>query len=335
MTMSFPQPTNLLTPYFHPTTACFVDDNESFLTGLDMVLPRYMRSIAFFDPSQALEFVNRPPATPALADRAFQVTNRKGTDFAFDLDVIEQEIRQVQRFSRISVVFVDYSMPTIDGLEFCESITDRSIGRVLLTGVADEKTAVAAFNAGIIDRFISKSHPRATQDLTEFSVSMQHEYFKAQCLQMKRTLALSGVSFLDDPEIAEFVHRLMEERGFCEYYLLDEPPGLMLVTPQGSVAQLLILSAEECAAQLAFARQHGAPWMARRRLERGTHVGYFLEGVESYDISGGEPYPWAQLIHRAQTLGASNWRVALIEQPAVPIDYSEAETSYNGFVAGS
>ena len=28
-----------LAPYFHPTTICFVDDNESFLHSLDLELP--------------------------------------------------------------------------------------------------------------------------------------------------------------------------------------------------------------------------------------------------------------------------------------------------------
>ena len=56
----------------------------------------------------------------------------------------------------ISAVLVDNEMPGMSGLEFCDRIRDRKIRRGLLTAMADDKKAVAAFNKGQIHRYIAK-----------------------------------------------------------------------------------------------------------------------------------------------------------------------------------
>lgn len=312
-----------LTAYFHPTTACFIDDNESFITGLALVLPEYMSSIAFFDPVAALEYVNRSPEMPTLADRCFSATRSAPHQrlFRLDTDLIEQEINVVERFDRVSVVIVDYSMPTLNGLQFCEQVNDPQIGKVLLTGVADEKMAVEAFNAGIIDRFISKSHPLASEHISEFSRDMQRAYFRAQTEQMRRTLKLAGPVFLDDHSVTSWVRRLMLRKNFCEYYMVSDPPGLLMVKPSGELQQLIILSDAQCAAQADYAEFHRAPREVIERLRARSHVGFFLEDPSNY--AGGEPYPWTDLLHRATPLGDAQmrWNAALVAEPPPNIDY--------------
>ena len=49
-----------LAPYFHPTTVCFVDDNESFLRSLDLQLPVGWAYKSFTDPLIALDFLQQP-----------------------------------------------------------------------------------------------------------------------------------------------------------------------------------------------------------------------------------------------------------------------------------
>ena len=242
-----PHSADSLTPSFHPTTACFIDDNESFMAGLALVLPAHMSSVAFYDPVSALEYVNRHQEKPSLADRCFSNAKQSREHlFRLDTDQMEQETNIIERFDRLSVVIVDYSMPTLNGLQFCEQIRDPQVGKVLLTGVADEKMAVEAFNAGIIDRFISKSHPLASEHISEYSREMQRIYFRSQTEQMLQTLRLAGPVFLDDPWVSSWVLRLMRRKNFCEYYMVSEPPGLLMVSPSGALQQLIILSDDQC-----------------------------------------------------------------------------------------
>jgi len=268
------------------------------MAGLALVLPEHMTSVAFFDPVVALDYVNTPPGMPTLADRCFSAaSDAPHALFRLNIDLIEEEMNVLQRFNRLSVVVVDYSMPGLNGLQFCEQIKDPQIGKVLLTGVADEKMAVEAFNAGIIDRFISKSHPQASEHISDFSREMQHAYFRRQTQQMHQTLRLAGPLFLDDHSVTNWVRRQMTRNNFC----VSEAQG---------------------DAQADFAEQHGAPAKLVAKLRDHSHVGFFLEDPASY--GGGEFYPWDELLHRATTLGESpqKWLAAVVSEPPLNIDYA-------------
>ena len=321
-----------LAPYFHPTTACFIDDNESFLSGLELMLPETMSSVAFYDPKVALSFVNQPMER-SLADRCFATQNgNRGTLVQLNTHLIEQEVNRAQRFSRVSVVIVDYSMPTLNGLEFCERIVDPCIGKVLLTGVADEKMAVEAFNAGIIDRFISKSHPQASEHIAEHTRAMETAYFYRQTEQLKRTLNLTAPGFLDDPDVVRHVQELRQRHRLCEYYLMTEPTGLLLLDAVGRIRQLRLMRARELDEQARWAEQLGAPADLVQRLRRHSHIGDFADGPDSY--AADDPYPWGDRLYRAEPLGSPvRWYAALLDAPALDIDYHQEDRSFAHFVA--
>ena len=259
---------------------------------------------------------------PTLADRCFSAASKAPQAlFRLDTDLIEQEMNILERFNRLSVVVVDYSMPGLNGLQFCEQIKDPQIGKVLLTGVADEKMAVEAFNAGIIDRFISKSHPNASENISEFSRDMQHTYFRRQTQQMRQTLRLAGPLFLDDHAVTTWVRRQMVRKNFCEYYMVSDPQGLLMVTPAGKLQQIIILSEAQCDAQASYAERNKAPAKVVERLRDHSHIGFFMEDPASY--GDGEAYPWAELLHRATQLGPpqQRWYAALVAEPPLNIDY--------------
>ncbi len=304
------------------------------MAGLALVMPPHMNSVAFFDPVHALDYINRPQELRSLANRCFSAHEHSSRQlFRLDIDQIEQEINIVQRFDRLSVVIVDYSMPAIDGLELCAQIHDPSVGKILLTGVADEKMAVEAFNAGIINRFISKSHPEASDQICEYALDMQNAYFRNQAEQVRRTLVLAGPIFLDDPNVAHWVRRLMLRKNFCEYYMVSKPPGLLLLNPAGAIAQLVVLSGNQCDEQANYAELHGAPPSIVQRLRKRSHVGFFLDDPASY--VGGEDYPWDEFVKRATRLGEDNhhWYAALFNSPPHNIDYAPENVCLNAWNA--
>ena len=188
--------------------------------------------------------------------------------------------------------------------------------------------AVQAFNAGIIDRFISKSHPQASDYISDFSREMQRWYFRKQTQQMRQTLRLAGPVFLDDASVTSWVRRQMVRNSFCEYYMVSDPPGLLLVTPSGKLQQMIVLNATQCDAQADYAELHGAPSEVVKRLRNRSHVGFFLEDPASYDER--EDYPWGELLHQATELGdreqeqgakGIKWYAALVAEPPPNIDY--------------
>lgn len=154
------------TCYF-PSTVLFVDDNRDFLLNFVLQLDEGLAYRIFDNPRHALDYIHNkhceldlisqhciPEVQPAKNRRYQQHGNR------LDLSAIHAEVYNPYRFSEISVVVVDYAMPGIDGLEFCRMIENTNVKKILLTGQADEKLAIQAFNEGVIHRYIKKKATR-------------------------------------------------------------------------------------------------------------------------------------------------------------------------------
>jgi len=324
-----------LPPYFHPTTICLVDDNEAFLRSLSLEMPEDLAFRGFTDPQDALELVNRPVKLAPLVDRCFTLERRPETDpvIHLDLGIIEQEINHRERFERVSVVLVDYAMPSINGLQFCAAVTDPYVRKAMLTGVADEKLAVEAFNAGLIHRFIPKHTATAVDKLLAFIRELQMAYFNQYTARLQIALALDPPRFLVDPAIAARVQRLMAEEDLVEYYLVTDPGGFLMLRANGTVVRLVILNAAEQQAQVALARQHGAPPKVRQGLENGRLLA-LLAGESPADYFGSETFPWRESVAPAEHItGVETWHLAVFRDPATDIDFDPARTSYDAYLA--
>ena len=304
--------TTRLFPYFFPTTVVFVDDNPKFLRSLALELPEDLAYQSFETAEAGLERVNRSPARQPLWQRCFSQHGPESTSseklIHLDLTQIELEISNRERFSEVSVVVVDFDMPVMDGLEFCRRIRDPRIRKVLFTGVADEKVAVQAFNAGIIDRFIIKSQPDAVEAVRRAVIELQQHYFEAISETLRATLMLDPPPFLTDPAVAGLFAELRREKRLVEYYLVAGPGGFLCLTDDGELYRLVVLSEAELAAQADWAERSGAPATVVRALRDRERLGYFYETPER------------------------SWYYALITAPPVDIDFDGEAAHYNAYL---
>ena len=324
-----------LSPYFHPTTICLVDDNESFLRSLSLELPRNWAFQTFTDPAAALTYLNKPPPLAPLVDRCFKRDPSIQSEalIHLDLSLVEQEINQPERFNRVSVVVVDYAMPSMNGLDLCRSIEDPYIKKAMLTGVADEKLAVQAFNAGLINRFITKHSANATPTILKYIRELQHEYFHQYTARLRNTLSIDPPSFLVDPAIAPRVERLMNDEGLVEYYVVDEPPGFMLLRSDGSVLRLLILNANDMAAQLAMALRHDAPADVVEAIAERRAAGLFAGDSPSHYF-GADVYPWQDnLVPVSLVAGEEDWFIGMVSEAPTDIDFDPQLCAYDAYLA--
>ncbi len=323
-----------LSPYFHPTTVVLVDDNEAFVRSLTLELPPTLACRGFTDPEQALAFLNEPIGLPPLVDRCFTLQRAPGSQALINLDLgaIEQEINYRERFRRVSVVLVDYAMPSVDGLQFCERSRDPYARLAMFTGVADEKLAVEAFNAGLIHRFIPKHRATAVEAVVAFIAELEREYFHQYLARLRTALAIDPPGFLVDRGIAVAVHKVMQEERAVEYYLVDDPPGFLMLRANGSVIRLLLLDEADRQQQIDFVRQHGAPADVRRGIERGELVGMF-SGESPTDYFGDERYPWEEQVVPARRVdGDRTWYLGLVHDAATDVDFDPARSSYDAYL---
>lgn len=324
-----------LYPYFHPTTVVLVDDNEPFLHSLALEMPATMAFHGFTSPEEALEFVNAPSTLPPLAERCFSLERSDDNQALINLDLgmIGQEINHLERFRRVSVALVDYAMPSLDGLEFCQQMTDPHARRAMFTGVADEKVAVEAFNAGLIHRYISKQQATAAEAVVAFVAELEREYFHRCVQRLAAALTLTPPGFLTDPAIAVNVGRLLQDEGVVEYYLVSDPPGFLMLRADGSALRLVLLDEAAHARQIELVRRFGAPADIRRGIERGGLVGLF-DGESPADYFGDETYPWAeQVVPATQLPGAEGWVAAIARDAVTDVDFDPAATSYDAYLA--
>ncbi len=324
-----------LSPYFHPTTVVLVDDNEAFLHSLALEMPAAMAFHGFSNADSALDFMNEPCDLPPLVDRCFTLDRKNDTEavIRLDLGLIEQEIKHLERFRRVSVVLVDYAMPYVDGLEFCERLRDPYARRALFTGVADEKLAVEAFNAGLIHRYLPKQAATAAEAVIAFIGELEREYFNQYLARLKTTLALSPPAVLVDPEIAIRVQQLMHDERVAEYYLVNDPPGFLMLRANGSVIRLVLLDDADRQRQIDLVRRCGAPPEIRRGIERGELIGLF-SGENPEDYYGEEGFPWAEHVVPGRKLNsARNWLEAVVHDAATDIDFDPTVSSYDTYLA--
>ena len=323
----------ILSPYFHPTTICFVDDNQSFLESLDLEMPGHWACRTFTDPEVALAYLQEPVPLEPLMDRCFSL-HRQSQEalIRLDLNMIAQEINHVDRFRRNSVLVVDYAMPSLNGLEFCQALSDPRIRIAMLTGVADEKLAVEAFNEGLIHRFIPKQSADPIRMVRQFVTELLHEYFNQYTTRLQTTLAISPPAFLVDTQVAAFVHDLMETNNLVEYYLVDDPPGLLMLQSDGRIWRLAFLDPAGIEAQAEVAREFQAPDPVRKKLASGKAV-LFLSGLSPGDYFGDETFPWEEHIQPARPLTGprGEWSVAIWKDAPGDIDFDPATASYDAY----
>ena len=318
-------------PYFHPTTTIFVDDNEDFLRSLVLHLPESLAYQTFSSPEQALTRVNEKPAQPPLYARCFShlrlVDNLDDAQrlIHLDLNLIEQEVSNVERFREVSVVVVDYDMPAMSGLAFVRQIKDQQVKKILLTGVADEKVAVKAFNEGLIDRFIRKHEPDAIELLKQSIGELERAYYADVSRMLLNSLLLRSPSFLTDPQFVTLFAKLCREQNVVEYYLVENPPGLLLVQPDGTIRRLMIASRDDLHRQRLYAQQHGAPQTFLDALANGEMIAYFFDMLD--ELFDPASCNWDEYFFAATQLGGDRvYCYAMLEDPPVDIEF-DAETS--------
>lgn len=306
-------------PFYFPTTVAFIDDSLPFLSNLSLQLDSRMAFRMYHSPFAALTALNGTGAAPSIAGRFFSLYRHRGdTSYAhhvidLSLDMIHREVHDEHRFEQVSVVVVDYDMPEIDGIEFCRSIANPAIKKILLTGKADEQIAVRAFNEKIIDRFIRKQDHDAMGQLNRAIAELQQEYFGQIEHMLSEALAVGTHLFLRDPEFGRRFDEIRARLGIVEHYLACTPDGILMLDMNG-VAYLLLVQTEEMAqAAHEIAFDLNAPDELLEELRSGRWLPYFWKTAGNYSPIYTD---WRACLHQASEFKGRDWYLyAVIKNP--------------------
>lgn len=169
-----------LSVYRHPTLTVLIDDSRSFLDSLAFQLSPQLALKLFHEPLAAIAWLRHmaryAPVRAGYDERLNTLARCNGTT---DLDPIHHTVTNRQRFDLPAVLVIDFSMPQMNGVEFCAAVRDLPCKKILLTGQSDESIAIDAFNRKLIDSFIEKRDPDAINRL-ESEIFRLHEDFFAE-----------------------------------------------------------------------------------------------------------------------------------------------------------
>ncbi len=233
---------------YFPTTVILVDDDPAYLenvvSSLDKKLAIYK---VFSDPVEALEYLNNRHQRDPFIERC--ISQEDDPDLGhrnidMSLFPIIDEIYNPKRFKEVSIVIADQVMPELKGLDFLKQIQDKTIKKVLLTGMTTEQEAVRAFNNDIIDRFIDKDTENLYKSLEALIKELCYDRFKDMTSIIVDNLAYPREGYepspLIDPVFLDFFNNLIKEKNIVEYYLYDDNGSFVFFDFNGNPSFLVV-----------------------------------------------------------------------------------------------
>lgn len=302
----------MISLFTFPTTVVFIDDEPNYIEHQFMKMGEKMPIRTFTDPVKALNFLNHEYAVEPLFEQ-LQTPGEEMLDHvvtSVDLRAIHRHMYCAERFAEISVIVVDYAMPTMNGLSMIRALRDDLNARIiLLTGEAGNDLAVQAFNEGIIHEFILKSN-KAHEDfgsMLEGAIRQQTAlYFQQQTLQLlnaNNSQAKALHNLLTDPAFIEIFDECAAKQGCVEHYLCDSEGSFVLLNAEGNSTIFALKDKQAMNDYLAIASNgDNVPSSVISALEKCTQVPLFFRDSDFMV----PPAKWMPYLHHATALNGKN-----------------------------
>lgn len=303
---------------YFPTTVVFVDDSKRFLSNLSFKLDEKLAYLFFEDPQKALYFLNVDKQPNHLINRCLSINtdleDHSSEQHALNLDIsaIYKEVYNKNRFNDVSVVVVDYSMPSMDGLDFVKQIKNPYIKIIMLTGEADQALAVEAFNEGTIDKFILKSSANYEEILNSSIIELQQQFFQELTEGIIKLLAVESSNSLEDPGFRKIFDKILIDKKIIEYYLIDITGSFLLLDINGKASWFIIKTAEDLKMYSEIAEDTEAPKVLREQLKSGDKIAHFFSADDIHEVNG---IDWELYLYSAKPLqGKQKYFYALLDK---------------------
>lgn len=247
--------------YFYPTQIVFVDDNSDFLDTLTQAFSQRFNVKSFDNADAALKYINEYQREAKLVANDEKPKLQGDSDAWVKRVLTHQNIKRFDemRVKEVSVLVVDYSMPTMNGIEFCEKINNSAIKKILLTGYATPSEAVRAFNNNTIHYYVKKSDENMLTELEDAIQQLQHAYFNELSSSQKAEAIDSETPFFADPKLAEYFESTCDRMSIAEYYYLSNPSRFELRAKSGNTFSCVIYTEEDIEEHAQILQEEGAP----------------------------------------------------------------------------
>ncbi len=192
----------------------------------------------------------------------------------------EPALAVLEKDGPFAVIVSDMRMPGLTGLQLLQRVKQRwpDIVRVMLTGNADQQTAVDAVNEGSIFRFLTKPCPPEQLATTLAAALEQHRLTNAERELLENTLngsvrVLTEMLSLLDPETFGRGQRLREQmRAVAEALKLPNVWELEMAAMLHGLGQVTLPAEVAARARLGVTLSVAEETMMRRVPEAGSNL---------------------------------------------------------------
>lgn len=288
-----------------PGSVFLLDDDRDYLEMLALLLPPQWHVRLFHRPHACLRHMREEQQAWA-ADCFRQETLvdlwRQGRPLI--PQILRYWAQHPHRHGLTHVGVCDHIMPGLTGLELFEQLRGGWPGaRVLLTGQADERVAVNAFNHGLIDQYIPKQAADMSALLAACLPRLADHCHDRHDAIWRVTLRPQQMALLRQGGAGRALKTLME-RQWVEYVVLGDPFGVLALDEAGRVSWLQLAARDMLAERALSAEVDGLAADTRRSLQEGQ-VLVAPEMRRSLGLEGvGEVRPAFPLSAEGQLLAA-------------------------------
>jgi CheY-like chemotaxis protein len=277
---------------FFPSSVLLVDDNPRFLKNISLQLSQDCAYMLFDDPEEALRHLTTIDETRSLLNKYgsvngdYNVVLNNEYSVNIELASIHKEIYNPERFKAVSVVVVDYAMPTMNGIQFCEQLRNSRIKKIMMTAEADYQIAVEAFNNGIIDKFILKSDLHLKKTLNNSIVELQKKFFYELTEGLSHSLEKEPGYCLEDPKVLEVFEQLCREHHVVEHHLIDAAGSFLLLNASGVPSWFIIKTKPELDMYYDLGLDSGVSKSLCEKIRMGQQIPFFSNADSWQQITG-------------------------------------------------
>jgi len=292
--------------FYYPSTVAIVDDNERFLSRLSLSLDTKLPYIPFTQPTIALEYIQKNHLRNQTAQ--VLVENIEADNFGLksaehqmkvDFSHLYEKIYDPKRFTEPTAVVVDYSMPSMNGYDFCKLLKSNAIKKIMLTGEADDKLAIELFNEGVLNKFVLKSTPEFWRLINNAVLELQKAYFVEKSQTLIDILKSQSQFYIEDNKVAQLFSEICEKYNIAEYYMINATGNFLLLDYDGVPYYFLIVDENELRDLQEIAEDQKASPAIQKALKNGECIPYFTNNSELMDAQGNN---WETFLHPAKKI---------------------------------
>ena len=274
---------------FFPTRIILIDDDQDFLISVSRHLKKFFQVDTFSDPRQALTYIleNQKKIDLFNEESFISRENQDVEEFKLDLMKINVFVKNKEKYNFPTIIISDYEMNDMTGLQLFEKLDKTSMMRFFLTGKADLKLAVEAFNRGLVDKFLIKDTEKIHDEIIMNIRACQHNFFSKISYPILSHLNIPIDSLLNKIDFSYHFMKIVQENEVLEYYLIDNIGSFLLITKNEKRLYFIVMLDRQFDEYLNVAVTSRAPNEIIDGLKNRTDAPTFISEAD-YNLSARE-----------------------------------------------